>query len=55
MTVYIFNTKFACDKNRNGEKCIILKDYNNGQLLIEFLKDKKQLKIYDTELMDREV
>lgn len=50
METYTFKTKFSADKNRNGEKCIIVEDYNNGQLLIEFISDKTRLKIYNTEL-----
>lgn len=51
---YIFNTKFASDKYRNGEKVIIIKEYGNGQLLIRFLKDKKELKVYDHEIREQE-
>lgn len=49
----IFSTKFACDEKYNGKKCKIV-DYvkyrNEIMYLIEF-KDKKQLRVYDTELI----
>ena len=45
----IFNTKFAADEDRNGEIVKIIKYLGNSMYLIEF-KDKKQLKVYDTEL-----
>jgi len=49
-TVYTFNTKFAKNQDRNGEKCIIIKIFHNGKLQIKFLKDNKTLTIYDTEI-----
>ena len=49
-SIYIFKTKFAKDKRRNGQECKVIKDYGNGMLLISFLSDGSVLKIYDTEL-----
>lgn len=45
----IFKTKFESDYKRNGEIVKVLEYVGNDMYLIEF-KDKKQLKVYDTEL-----
>ena len=50
MKEYIFRTKFACDKNRNGEKVVILKNIGEDMLLVRFVKDNTEKKIYNTEL-----
>lgn len=52
MKSYIFKTKFVQDMARNGEECIIVKDYYNGQVMIKFLSDGSTLKVYDTELQE---
>lgn len=51
---YIFNTKFASDEDRNGQECELVKDYGNGQILIKFTKDGKELKVYDNEIKLKE-
>lgn len=46
----IFKTKFDCDKKYNNKECKIIDYLDNGMYLIEF-KDKKRLKVYDTEIV----
>ena len=52
-SIYIFKTKFAKDKWRNGQECKIIKYYGDGMLLVSFLSDGAVLKIYDTELEEK--
>ena len=49
----IFNTKFVCDEKYNGKICKIIDyvKYNTDIMYIIEFKDKKRLKVYDTELI----
>lgn len=49
----IFKTKFTCNEKYNGKKCKIVDyiEYKDEIMYIIEFKDKKQLKVYDTELI----